>query len=1188
MKGDFSRETFDRARHYSAVRMQQGRVLIDADWNEQNAIAGYREQTGMRDLIGRCGGPAGNAGFRLVAEPADPAADGLFITEGRYYVDGILVENEAKVALTRQPDLPPVPGEKPLGQPGRYLLYLDVWERHITALEDPSIREVALGGPDTATRSRTVWQVKALPVADAKAGCKSPSPEFDALAAAPTGQMSAGTVPSGPNTDPCSLPPEAGYRGLENQLYRVEVHGAGNAAAPGGFVPVIAITAPGVRPVKLTLPGAIVSKKGSAIELVATAAGSDPMKGTVAIVESLAASGPNTVITLSTGIGGVTIDQIPAARLVEGTFKWSRDNGSVVTAIEKMDGETLTVHDLGRDTVLGFAPEQWVEITDDLRELNGLPGELVQIRSIDKGRRIITLKSAPAALDTASPDGVDPRRHPKLRRWDGVAAIRYDGAIHLEDGVQVRFTAGSYRSGDYWTVAARTATSDIGTGGIEWPRDPASGTPLNRPPFGIGHHYCRIGMVTVGADGKIASVDDCRCLFSPLTRLSGFFYVGGDGQEARPGFRMPQPLRVGLFNVGMSDNCTPVAGARVRFSTRSGGHLAAAAANPSQAQLQAAGNTIVLETDADGIASVVWLPFPGEASQQVEARLLNEDGSPGRRVIFFNGNLSIASEVAYTPQGCSNLPDVTTVQEALDALCRRLGRCHDFLDELRSDGVIRGSRGELGLRVRRGSKGTSGEDRPTVVCEPGVAYVDGCRHLIGTSQTVQVEPSTIGQWIVVNHNGEIEVLLEPIPPEHCALLALVSTYEGEVERIVDVRRDLSELDKQVESNRHGVATARKDARQYVPLLAGTLPDLRYRDAYGDLGYRDGRNRPFGTEGPALAPVFDGRKIWAPLFDRNGPQLLRIDRYAAEITDEDIVSVEELLVAGAFDGTSVWFIVSGGSYLVAFDAETFERRTLPVPGEPRAIMFDGHHIWIATAAATLQQIDVERNEIVRTIALPRIPGASFIEPLALEFDGEYIWVSGTERTLFRIRKPWGDPEMVPLPALANYPPPNNIHHLVFDGSHLWMRSESGGIFKLDVTELNCWPLDAPYGLAPYGGMVFDGSYVWVPVIESGTQAMLYKMDARTGQSLGRIDLPRFPTTVLNGFFVRTYLFDGTHLWYPYVQYRGGTITAGLAAPLPAAKERRGGETVVAGDAAGRTAEALAAQALNYGIQKILIA
>jgi len=48
---------------------------------------------------------------------------------------------------------------------GIYIVYLDVWKREITALNDPHIREVALNGPDTATRLQTVGQVRLLPVA---------------------------------------------------------------------------------------------------------------------------------------------------------------------------------------------------------------------------------------------------------------------------------------------------------------------------------------------------------------------------------------------------------------------------------------------------------------------------------------------------------------------------------------------------------------------------------------------------------------------------------------------------------------------------------------------------------------------------------------------------------------------------------------------------------------------------------------------------------------------------------------------------------------------------------------------------------------------------------------------------------------------------------------------------------------
>jgi len=38
MKADLTRDTFNPAKHYSRVMMQQGRVAVDADWNEQASI----------------------------------------------------------------------------------------------------------------------------------------------------------------------------------------------------------------------------------------------------------------------------------------------------------------------------------------------------------------------------------------------------------------------------------------------------------------------------------------------------------------------------------------------------------------------------------------------------------------------------------------------------------------------------------------------------------------------------------------------------------------------------------------------------------------------------------------------------------------------------------------------------------------------------------------------------------------------------------------------------------------------------------------------------------------------------------------------------------------------------------------------------------------------------------------------
>src|SRR6266511_1682264 len=96
MKTDLPRETFQRGRHYRRVSQQQGRVPIDADWNEQAEIQKHHDETEAVDVIGPCGFPQGPS-FQLAASP-----DGrdLLIDDGRGYVDGILAENEnAKVEV---------------------------------------------------------------------------------------------------------------------------------------------------------------------------------------------------------------------------------------------------------------------------------------------------------------------------------------------------------------------------------------------------------------------------------------------------------------------------------------------------------------------------------------------------------------------------------------------------------------------------------------------------------------------------------------------------------------------------------------------------------------------------------------------------------------------------------------------------------------------------------------------------------------------------------------------------------------------------------------------------------------------------------------------------------------------------------------------------------------------------------
>ena len=110
------------------------------------------------------------------------------------------------------------------GAPGsRVAAYLELSERAVTAIEDPGLREQALGpGRETASRSEVVAQVKLAPVS----GLPDARTVADAFARTilPTGSVSFGTSAGTAAADPCDLPVPGGYSGTENRLYRLAVH----------------------------------------------------------------------------------------------------------------------------------------------------------------------------------------------------------------------------------------------------------------------------------------------------------------------------------------------------------------------------------------------------------------------------------------------------------------------------------------------------------------------------------------------------------------------------------------------------------------------------------------------------------------------------------------------------------------------------------------------------------------------------------------------------------------------------------------------------------------------------------------------------------------------------------------------------------------------------------------------------
>ncbi|OGB24088.1 MAG: hypothetical protein A3I66_11485 [Burkholderiales bacterium RIFCSPLOWO2_02_FULL_57_36] len=490
MKADITRDTFDPANHFSRVLDQQGRVTLDANGNEQTAILLHYLRALARDLIGPYGAPVDGGGFVLA-----PDDDGnLSIGAGNFYVDGILVENETPCLYSAQPDYPLASDDalqkehqQPTGK--NFWVYLDVWERHITWIEHEAIREKALGGPDTCTRAKVVWQVKAL---DMDAVPAIDEATRNRIAALETKRKSLKRQLARA-TDPAKI------AALEADIKAVELEIEALGAAGGGALPAVGCAAP--------------LDQLTGISAASLAARVDPGQKT----ESPCLTSPDAKYRgAENQLYRVEIHRGGAAD--EATFKWSRDNGSVATAWFGTEGNDLLV-----GNAHGFAAGNWIELSHDTLELHGQSGALVKLAKVENG--ILTVDPA----SVTSTDALAWSKllvNPRLRRWSQVQTgdvVLADGAVpvqettagdpawlDLEDGVQIRFAAdGKYRVGDYWLIPARVAT-----GNIEWPPD-ANGKPALRPPHGVQHHYAPLGFLNWGDEGKL-TINSCRCEFKPL------------------------------------------------------------------------------------------------------------------------------------------------------------------------------------------------------------------------------------------------------------------------------------------------------------------------------------------------------------------------------------------------------------------------------------------------------------------------------------------------------------------------------------------------------------------------------------------------------------------------------------------------------------------------------------------------
>ena len=483
---DISRINFDAKKHYASVRMQQGRVLTDDDWNENEKIENEDRRRSRVDIIGPYGSP--DNGFKIQVIPSvgsliDAGRINFLIKAGIIYLGGWRFELEADETYRLQKDwlqqpatLDPAPGV--LNADRFDLVFLETWLQPVSAVEDSSLFEVALGGPDTTTRIRAMRRVHLASdmgfcdCADAWQQLVNKwntthfgkiNKEFERTTDA---KLMVTFADDGLPEDLCTPTAAGGYLGAENQAIRVQLIDASHFT--WGFddaAPLYRVT---------------VSADGKTVHMLTEPKDQYHWPLTNQVIEIL-----------------------PWSAVLPNGEKVAEISGHLTKVDASYNPDTANFT-LANAVPAGFGAE-WKNRADKNDLDNQTPPEYFYARVWNRGNDFNSPENIPFTTGTPVTLG--------------------------NTGLQVTLTGTEFITGDYWVVAARPETPNQV---VPWELEQGI------PPHGIRRFFAPLAVIRWQNTGNLAKgeiMHDCRKKFNPLTEQECCCtYTVGDGIRSKGDF----------------------------------------------------------------------------------------------------------------------------------------------------------------------------------------------------------------------------------------------------------------------------------------------------------------------------------------------------------------------------------------------------------------------------------------------------------------------------------------------------------------------------------------------------------------------------------------------------------------------------------------------------------------------------
>ena len=462
MAQDRSRSAFNvrHPKHWSSVQAQQGRLLSDDDWNEADAIDKEDVRRTRVAVIGPSGSP--DDGFKVLSAVVTGSAIDFALASGTLFVGGLRATLEDQEQFSLQKDwLRQTVDDRPaLGATDRIdLVYLEAWQQPVTAVEDDELREVALGGPDTSVRLRTMRRVRVR----ANVGTEDCGTAWGVLTTDLGGltpeneRLNDATLTIGyiqdtsAAPDLCSPSTQTGFLGAENQAIRVEI---GTAATTFLW-------------------------------------GYDNASPLYRVQVTTDTSGAQVIHFLT-----IPKDEAhwPVAQQIVELLPWSAvlPNGEKVA--EPAGGQ------LGRVTASYDPATQNIKVQPSVGATFGTAWQS---------------RSDSATLGTVAQSffylrvwnrGSDTTSQPEIAFSPGVP-VALAGT-----GLSVAIAGSTFRTGDFWIIAARPESP---AKVVPWDLE------TGRAAEGIRRFYAPLGLIHWRPGGAAATTFDCRATFDPLTTRQG-------------------------------------------------------------------------------------------------------------------------------------------------------------------------------------------------------------------------------------------------------------------------------------------------------------------------------------------------------------------------------------------------------------------------------------------------------------------------------------------------------------------------------------------------------------------------------------------------------------------------------------------------------------------------------------------